>query len=133
MANLPQRIHINEALKDYGRLARHVDEKVEPLASDAERMMKETRRLVRDVNDRIKPLIESLEKSLKTAHSAFEQGRKTLASAEVNIGKKSPLIYQLDATLKDISAMARSIRSLADYLERHPDALLYGKGKPKRR
>jgi paraquat-inducible protein B len=42
-------------------------------------------------------------------------------------------MYQLDYTLKEISTMARSIRSLADYLERHPDALLYGKGSPKRR
>jgi paraquat-inducible protein B len=31
--------------------------------------------------------------------------------------------------LKELTGAARSIRVMADYLERHPDALIYGKGK----
>jgi len=30
-------------------------------------------------------------------------------------------------TLKELSAAARSLRTLADYLERHPEALIRGK------
>ena len=38
------------------------------------------------------------------------------------------MIYQITTTLKELSAAARSIRVWADYLERHPEALLRGKG-----
>jgi hypothetical protein len=32
-------------------------------------------------------------------------------------------------TLQNISSMASSLQQLADYLERHPESLLRGKGK----
>jgi len=35
---------------------------------------------------------------------------------------------QLQDTLREITAAARSIRVMTEYLERHPDALLKGKG-----
>jgi paraquat-inducible protein B len=124
---------INETVRGYGKLARDVDGKVEPLASSVDATLKDARKLVRNVDGRVKPLASSIEKSLTEARTALEQARKSLVVAEKTVGKESPVIYQLDKTLKEISRMARSIRSLADYLERHPNALLYGKGKPKRR
>ena len=36
-------------------------------------------------------------------------------------------VQQLDSTLQEVSRAARSVRVLADYLERHPEALLRGK------
>ena len=124
---------INETVREYGQLARDVDGKVEPLASSVDTTLKDARKLLANVDGRVEPLASSIDKSLKEAFDALAQAKKTLVVAEKTIGKESPVIYQLDKTLKEISRMARSIRSLADYLERHPDALLYGKGKPKRR
>jgi len=41
-------------------------------------------------------------------------------------------IEKLDSTLPEVSRAARSVRVLADYRERHPEALLQGKqGGPK--
>jgi paraquat-inducible protein B len=37
-------------------------------------------------------------------------------------------MYQLSQTLDQISAAADSLRALSDYLNRHPEALLRGKG-----
>ena len=34
---------------------------------------------------------------------------------------------QLGSTLQEVSRAARSLRVLADYLERHPEALIRGK------
>jgi len=39
------------------------------------------------------------------------------------------LQYELAETLKELGAAARSLRNMADYLERHPEALLHGKGR----
>ena len=129
----PLAMSIDKMVKEYGKLARDIDGKVEPLASSVDATLKDARKLVRNVDGRVKPLASSIEKSLEEARTALEQARKALVAAEKTVGKESPVIYQFDKTLKEISRMARSIRSLADYLERHPDALLYGKGKPKRR
>ena len=60
--------------------------------------------------------------------------QKTLVSARTtldNAGKliepNSPLDQQLDSTLQEVSRAARGLRTLADYLERHPEALIRGK------
>ena len=124
---------INETVREYGKLARDVDGKVDPLASSVDATLKDARKLLTNVDNRVEPLASSIDKSLKQAFDALAQAKKTLAGAQATIGKESPIIYQFDKTLQEISRMARSIRSLADYLERHPNALLYGKGKPKRR
>lgn len=129
----PLAMSIDKTVKEYGRLARNVDGRVEPLASSVDATLKDARKLVRNVDGKVETLAFSIEKSLTEARTALEQARKALVVAEKTVGKESPVIYQLDKTLKEISRMARSIRSLADFLERHPDALLYGKGKPKRR
>jgi paraquat-inducible protein B len=39
----------------------------------------------------------------------------------------SPVNYELEKSLKEVSATARSLRSLTDYLERNPRALIFGK------
>jgi paraquat-inducible protein B len=119
---------IEEALGDYGKLARDVDAQVEPLAKGIGDTLKGTQKLVRDMDKRMGPLETSIEKALKAADEAAVQAEKTLAAVEGVAGKDSPLVYQLNTTLKELSSAARSIRVWADYLERHPEALLRGKG-----
>jgi paraquat-inducible protein B len=55
------------------------------------------------------------------------QALGTLASAESMVGSDSQTRYDLNAMLKELAGAARSIRVFADYLERHPEALLRGK------
>ena len=55
------------------------------------------------------------------------QARGTLAAAAALVGPESPVRYDLNALMKELAGAARSIRVFADYLERHPDALLRGK------
>ena len=57
----------------------------------------------------------------------FVQAQSTLASADGLVGAKSQARYDLNALLKELTGAARSIRVFADYLERHPDALIRGK------
>jgi paraquat-inducible protein B len=55
---------------------------------------------------------------------------KTLSSVRDVVSADSPLVADLRNTLNEISAMSRSIRELADYLELHPETLIRGKKKP---
>jgi paraquat-inducible protein B len=55
------------------------------------------------------------------------QAQSTLASADGLVGVNSPARYDLNVLLKELTGAARSIRGSADYLGRHPEALLRGK------
>jgi len=80
----------------------------------------DARRLVDDLNNNIGPLA-------KDALATLEQARHTLLAAQETVSPDSTLYFQLNRTLREIQAMASSIRVFADYMQRHPDALLTGK------
>lgn len=124
---------IDGAVKEYGDLARHVDEKVGPLVADMGATVKDARKLVQTANHSMENLVATLDVSLKEANKALKKGAEALVAVKGTVGKDSPVVYQLDNTLKEISAMARAFKSLASFLERHPEALLRGKGTPQRR
>lgn len=58
----------------------------------------------------------------------LEQTRVTLASLDRLLKPNSPLQADASRTLQELAAAARSLRIMADYLERHPEALIRGKG-----
>jgi paraquat-inducible protein B len=68
---------------------------------------------------RIGPLLDGVSDTSKVV-------RATLAQTQQAVDR------DLTATLQELSATARSIRLLTDYLERNPNALLYGKGSDRR-
>ena len=55
------------------------------------------------------------------------QAQSTLASTDALIGQNSQLRYDIADLLRELTSAARSIRLFADYLERHPEALIRGK------
>jgi paraquat-inducible protein B len=57
----------------------------------------------------------------------LEEARRALKSAEGTLATESPLQTDLREALREITRAAASIRTLADYLDRHPQSLLLGK------
>jgi len=56
----------------------------------------------------------------------------TLGNTTNLTAANSAQVQQLNSTLQEVSGAARSVRVLADYLERHPESLIRGKkGGPK--
>jgi paraquat-inducible protein B len=62
--------------------------------------------------------------------ATLEQARKTLRSAEGMLSTDSPLQGDLRETLIEVTKAAESMRALTDYLERHPQSLIWGKKQP---
>ena len=60
--------------------------------------------------------------------AALKQARVVLTSTDELVAPDSALYLELRRMLKELSAAARSIHGMADYLGRHPKALLKGKG-----
>ena len=65
--------------------------------------------------------------TLAEARGAFRQANATLASAEDTIAPGSPVTYQLAMTLEELADAARAIRVLADYIEKNPNSLVFGR------
>lgn len=58
----------------------------------------------------------------------LRESTATLERARTLLSDRSPLYVETQRTLQEVGQAARSLRQLADYLERHPEALLQGKG-----
>ena len=89
-----------------------------------DKTLNETQKFVSALNTTVAPELESAVSSL---NAALVQAHK--------LGKSlnSDVAPQADRTLKELQSAARSIKVWAEYLERHPEALIRGKGKSKRR
>jgi paraquat-inducible protein B len=80
------------------------------------------------VDKDIGPLLSDLRGAASAADDAMVAARSTMTSTEQMVGEKSTMRYDLNKLITELTAAARSIRVFADYLERHPDSLIRGKG-----
>ncbi|UFS70650.1 MlaD family protein [Geomonas sp. RF6] len=123
--------NIDVALQDIQGLVRNLNGRVGPLteslaktSEEAQATLKETQETAVVVRGGIKELAASTQKTLEAAQTALKQSEHTLRS----YSDDSEMMAQMDRTMRDLSAMTRSFRQLSDYLERHPEALIRGKG-----
>jgi paraquat-inducible protein B len=72
--------------------------------------------------------LEGIGPILENARRATENAAQTLGSAQGMIAPDSQLRRDLNAVLWEMKDTLRSLRVLSDYLDRHPDALIRGKG-----
>lgn len=56
------------------------------------------------------------------------QGQRMLDNVNAMLAPDAPISVEALRTLREFQSASRSVRVLADYLERHPEALLKGKG-----
>jgi paraquat-inducible protein B len=85
--------------------------------------------LAKNLDSRVGPLASNLDGGLKSARDALEQANKTLVTVEKVAGDSTTLQYQLSQALEEISGAARSLRITLDMIDQHPEALIRGKEK----
>lgn len=105
---------------------------IDELASQAIAAMQSVEKLVS--SKQVASAIDSFAAALREIRSLVRGLEKevppVLASAEEAfsiVGEDSPVLYEIENMLNELSAAARSIRIFAEYLERHPEAILTGK------
>jgi paraquat-inducible protein B len=101
-----------------GRLVKKVDDlPLEQIAAD----------LHTDLEDLHETLGEVLTRVIPTAVDALSALHGTLDSADRTLDAESPLQRGLTDTLAEARSTLQAVRELADYVDRHPDALLRGR------
>jgi paraquat-inducible protein B len=101
-----------------GRLVKKVNDlPLEQIAADLHTDLKDLHETLSEVHSRVIP----------TAVDALSALHGTLDSADRTLDVESPLQRSLTETLAEARITLQAVRELADYLDRHPDALLRGR------
>ncbi|MEY3289181.1 MAG: hypothetical protein RLZZ419_1423 [Pseudomonadota bacterium] len=117
------RADLTKTLAETEHLVANLNKGLVPLLNNMNETMADTRNLVQQFTHDIKPVLISSEKTLNTATSVLLESNHALGSVEALAAPDAPLWQSLEA-LRDA---AQSTKDLTDYLERHPDSILYGK------
>jgi paraquat-inducible protein B len=94
------------------------------------RLMVSTSNLMAVLEKDAPQLSQDLHGTLVEARSMLQEAGTTLKTVNDTVSPEGEIGNQLNEALREIGAAARSIRVMAEYLERHPDAMLKGKGAP---
>jgi paraquat-inducible protein B len=97
---------------------------VEDIAADLRKAIKSLDTTLQSTDKLVKRLDSDL---APEARATLEQARKTLASAEQTLSSDAPVQQDLRDALREMSRAAESLRTLTDYLDRHPESIIRGK------
>ena len=116
---------LSASLKQVRRLATSEDW---PAALGAlHRSLNELERFTASLNSEMSPEIKT---ALEQLQRALAQTEHTLSAAEGVVGGNAPLGYDLQLMVRELTKAGRAVSDLADYLQRNPSALIFGKGTP---
>lgn len=90
---------------------------------------------LREANQAIAKLSPEAQKALVDVQKTLDEVQKTMGAAQKTLGDAdrhllspdAPLQRNAEQTMLDLQRAAQSLRTLTDYLERHPESLLRGK------
>ena len=108
-------------LSDVSRLSDNTDNRLEHAADKLDAALSAVQTLAANLDRQVQPLSTS-------AKNTMVQATSTLKAVEGLFDEDSHTRYNLDLTLEEFAAAARSVRLMANYLEQNPDALLKGRG-----
>ena len=97
-------------------------------SKDLDGVSSDARSLLQGVDHQVKPVMQSIQTVLNSADKALDGATKALVTVDGFVGEQSGTRHKLNRALEEIAAAAKSLKSLMDYLERHPNSLLMGKG-----
>lgn len=118
---------LKKIISDIGHLLNKTTDQVELIGSGTDMTLKEARKLMTGIRSDVEPIWGSINKTVEATADASRQVEETLRGINGLTAKDSEILYNLNSTLNEISDAARSLRLLAQYLERHPEALIQGK------
>jgi paraquat-inducible protein B len=107
---------VDEAVVNIRNLAGTTEAKVKILADDLQHTSGDARLALKQAGD-----------ALKQTQETMKRAEAAVTNVETLSDLDSPVNYELVKGLRDVSAAARSLRALTDYLERNPRAPIFGK------
>ena len=134
-------VNMEKTTGDIDRLVKRVDSQVEPLSADVRRTLEEANKTLASAQGALAQaektlafkegvpgqVAESLLATLSSVRSSLDESRKALVEVQGLTSQSAYLGYEAGSTLEEMKSLSRSMRSLTDYLDRHPESLIRGK------
>lgn len=108
--DLQAAVHGAKKLVDSPELARSL--------KNLDATLEEARFMISDLRTTVTPQL----------NATLEEARQALGNAGDILKTDSPLQTRMNTALDEIAKASRSLRQLMDYLERHPESIISGKG-----
>ena len=86
-----------------------------------------TRKIIEQTDNELAPLLTEIRVSFVKINSTLDQLLPVAENLTEITDKKSPLRFDVNKALTEISQAAQAVNRLSDYLQRHPEALLTGR------
>jgi paraquat-inducible protein B len=143
----PIGIGLADTIRDTQKLVQDVDKQIDPLVSNANSALVASRKMFKqgektlslkhgkfaELTDGFIDAAHAFREAMVAVKPAIIKAEQAMDNVRSITDKDSKDRYLINNMLKELSSAARSIRIWADYLERHPEALITGKGGPIRR
>jgi paraquat-inducible protein B len=111
-----------QGIKEVRALVKNIDEEIKPLSTGVQDTLKDTRGFIKGTDAELK-------KTLAEARAALAQAEKALQAMQGSYEEGSTFYYEVTNALEGLTEASRSLRSVAEYLKQHPDAVIWGKEK----
>jgi len=115
------------AVADFRQLVGNLDKEIAVLGGNLTQVSDGVTSLVNNLDAQVDPLIQKIHQTLRSADTTLGAATSALNEADGLLSENSALRAEVMQALQNISDAARSLKGFADYLERHPEALLRGK------
>jgi paraquat-inducible protein B len=122
----------NQTIAAFGDLARSPDIRSAVVSlNQTATSLGDTAQSIRDLTEHVDrqvgPMAASIEKGTRDIDVAVQKAQAALDRIQAGLQPDAPLVYRANLALENVSAAARSLRELGDYLQRDPSALVRGR------
>ena len=118
---------LETAATNIAQVAATFDDKIKILSNDFQLTSAEARTAMKQAG----AAFEKVSTAITQAEATLKETQATMANVQILTDPDSPAFYEITKTLKEVSGAARSLRLLANYVERNPRALVFGKPETK--
>ena len=123
---------IDATLNSGNILLQEIRDKVGPLAQNLEGAITNFGELAKHLDTRSEGLSSAAKSTLGSLDTTLKDSRSAISNFQKIVNSNSPTVTDLNRALAEIANAARAIREFANFLERHPEALIQGKGAPRK-
>jgi paraquat-inducible protein B len=118
---------LNKGMLDLQQIMSTLKGSTNLISHDLQKTIEHADQLISNVNTQTDSLFKDTRHIVQTGESTLENLNSALSSVKTVIDNNSPISQDLQTALQELARAARSTRVMMNYLEQHPDALLYGK------
>ena len=104
-----------------------IDKNIDLAFREIEQTLEAARSTIESIEQRVDPLAESFDRGMGSFKEASERVSSAMIQVEAFTADDSFLLQQISLTLQELNRTLRSMRYLADEIERNPQILLRGR------